>query len=168
VLGRNRKAAVTSFFALFFGAVFFIPLVVTLEATQLPQTTLAWELVAAVGIIPTTMAYMFYLTGLKSVDPTKASVFAITEPIGAAMLAFLFFGETLNYDSLVGLALIISSILLISFSEEPSDTTVNCTLAKSSRLVASNVQVSHSPEQEGRHDRGTVRGILVGCSRAPC
>jgi len=116
VLGRNRKAAVTSFFALFFGAVFFIPLVVTLNATQLPQTTLAWELVAAVGIIPTTMAYMFYLTGLKSVDPTKASVFAITEPIGAAMLAFLFFGETLTYDSFVGLALIISSILLISFS----------------------------------------------------
>jgi DME family drug/metabolite transporter len=82
---------------------------------------LAWELVAAVGIIPTTMAYMFYLTGLKLVDATKASVFAITEPIGAVSLAFLFFGETLSYDSLVGLALIISSILLISFSEKSNE-----------------------------------------------
>lgn len=121
VLGRNREAAVTSFFALLFGAVFFVPLVVALEATRLPQSLLAWELVAAVGIIPTTMAYMFYLTGLKLVDATKASVFAITEPIGAVSLAFLFFGETLSYDSLVGLALIISSILLISFSEKSNE-----------------------------------------------
>jgi len=114
VLGRDREPAVTSLIGLSFGAVFLIPLTVGFEGIRAPNSLTAWGLLALVGIIPTTMAYLFYLGGLKLIDATKASVFAIVEPLSAAVLAFVFFHETLSYDSLIGFILIISSILLVS------------------------------------------------------
>jgi uncharacterized protein (TIGR02118 family) len=114
ILGRDRDPAVTSLLALCFGTIFLFPLMILTEGIRIPNGLLAWELVAAMGTIPTVMAYLLYLGGLRLVDATKASVFAIIEPLSAAILAFFFLQETLSYDSLLGFALIISSIILIS------------------------------------------------------
>ncbi len=114
VLCRNREPAVTSLLGLCIGAVMLLPLSVAIEGFRLPLTLTAWELVAAVGIIPTAMAYLLYLAGLKLIEATAASVYAIVEPLTSAILAFFIFQETLSYASLLGFGLIISSILLIS------------------------------------------------------
>ncbi len=117
VLGRNREAAVTSLLALCFGAMFLFPLMIGLQGLRLPQGLLAWQLVATVGIFPTAIAYVLYLSGLRLLDATKASVFAIVEPVSAAVFGYWFFHEILSYDSLVGFMLIISSIVIISSSK---------------------------------------------------
>lgn len=114
VLGKNREPAVTSLLGSCIGAVMLFPLSLTLEGLRVPQNATGWILVAAVGIIPTAMAYLFYLAGLKLIEATKASVFAIMEPLTSAVLAFYFFQETFAFDSLIGFGLIVSSILLIS------------------------------------------------------
>lgn len=114
VLGKNREPAVTSLIGLSFGAIFLLPLTAGIEGIRVPNSPIAWGLLALVGVIPTTVAYLFYLGGLKLIDATKASVFAIVEPLSAAVLAFVFFHETLSYDSFLGFFLIISSILLVS------------------------------------------------------
>ena len=118
ILCRNREPAVTSFLGLCIGAAMLFPLALALEGLRLPQTLTAWELVAAIGIVPTGMAYLLYLTGLKLIDATVASVFAIMEPITSSILAFYFFQETFSYVSLLGFILIISSILLISTAQK--------------------------------------------------
>jgi DME family drug/metabolite transporter len=118
VLGRDREPAVTSFLGLCIGAVMLFPLALALEGLHLPQTLTAWELVAAIGIVPTGMAYLLYLTGLKLIDATVASVFAIVEPITSSILAFYFFQERFSYVSLLGFILIISSIMLISTAQK--------------------------------------------------
>lgn len=114
ILGKNREPAVTSLLGMCFGAVLLLPLVFALEGLRLPETLIGWELVATVGIFPTAMAYMLYLAGLKLIEATKASVFAIMEPLTAALLAFYFFHEMLSVDSFLGFGLIVSSIILIS------------------------------------------------------
>ncbi len=114
ILCRNREPAVTSFLGLCIGAAMLFPLAIALEGLRLPQTLTAWELVATVGIVPTAIAYLLYLAGLKLIDATSASVFAIVEPLTSAVLAFYIFQETLAYASFVGFGLIISSIILIS------------------------------------------------------
>jgi drug/metabolite transporter (DMT)-like permease len=118
VLGRNREPAVTSFLGVCLGAAMLFPLTLATEGLRMPQTLTAWELVAAVGIIPTAMAYLLYLAGLKLIDATSASVFAIMEPLTSAILAFIIFQETLSYASFIGFALIISSIFLISTAQK--------------------------------------------------
>jgi DME family drug/metabolite transporter len=117
ILGKNREAAVTSFLAVCFGAIFLFPLMIGLEGLRIPQGLLAWQLVALVGIVPTAIAYVLYLGGLRLVDATKASVFAIVEPVSAAVFGYLFFHEVLSYDSLIGFVLILSSIIIISISK---------------------------------------------------
>jgi DME family drug/metabolite transporter len=114
VLGRNREPAVTSFLGLCIGAAMLFPLAIALEGLRVPQTLTGWELVATVGIVPTAIAYLLYLAGLKLIDATAASVFAIVEPLTAAVLAFFIFQEMLSFASFVGFGLIISSIILIS------------------------------------------------------
>jgi drug/metabolite transporter (DMT)-like permease len=114
VLGKNRDPAVTSLLAMCFGALFLFPIMVGLEGIRIPQSLLAWQLVATIGIVPTAMAYILYLGGLKLIEATRASVFAIIEPVTAAILGFWFFHEMFSYVSFVGFALIIGSIILIS------------------------------------------------------
>jgi len=114
VLCRNREPAVTAFLGMCIGGVMLFPLAFVTEGLQVPQSLTGWELVAAVGIVPTAMAYLVYLAGLKLIEATTASVFAIMEPLTSAILAFYLFQETLTYASLIGFGLIISSILLIS------------------------------------------------------
>jgi len=114
VLGRSRDPAVTALLATCFGSIFLFPIMVGLEGIRIPGSMLAWQLVATIGVVPTAMAYVLYLSGLKLIDATKASVFAIIEPVTAAILGFWFFHEVFSYVSFVGFALIIGSIILIS------------------------------------------------------
>jgi DME family drug/metabolite transporter len=120
VLCRNREPAVTAFLGMCIGGVMLFPLAFVTEGLPVPQSLTGWELVAAVGIIPTAMAYLVYLAGLKLIEATTASVFAIMEPLTSAVLAFYLFQEMLTYASLLGFGLIISSILLISTAGKQS------------------------------------------------
>lgn len=114
VLCRNREPAVTAFLGMCIGGAMLFPLAFVTEGLPVPQSLTGWGLVAAVGIIPTALAYLVYLAGLKLIEATTASVFAIMEPLTSAVLAFYLFQEMLTYASLLGFGLIISSILLIS------------------------------------------------------
>ena len=114
ILGKDREPAVIATLGMCFGALFLTPLTFFTEGLTPPNSLLAWGLVAEVGLVPTASAYMLYLGGLKLIEATRASVFAIVEPLSASVLAFLFLHETFTYDSFFGLVLIISSIVLIS------------------------------------------------------
>jgi len=116
VLGRNREPAVVSFVGMCFGALFLFLIAVAAGALQIPHGAVAWGLLVLLGLVPTTLAYLSYLAGLQLIDATSASVFAIIEPVTAVILGFLLLQETLSYDSLLGFALIVSSILLISLT----------------------------------------------------
>jgi len=117
LLGQNREPTVTTFLAMSFGALLLFPIMFALEGIHLPTSLYAWGLIAIVGLVPTSVAYVIYLTGLKMIDTTKASVFAIVEPLTASVIGFLFLGERLTYEAIVGFVLIISSIVLLSFRE---------------------------------------------------
>ncbi len=118
VLGKNRDPAVTALLGMCFGAVMLVPVVLAFEGLRVPNSMIAWELVAAVGIIPTALAYLLYLSGLRHIEATRASVIAIMEPLTASVLAYFFFQEMLSFDSLLGFVLIIGSIVLISVVRE--------------------------------------------------
>jgi len=115
VLGKNHEPAVVSFVGMCFGALFLF-LIALVGGLQIPTSSIGWGLLLLQGLVPTTLAYLFYLTGLRLIDATRASVFAIIEPVTAAILGFLLLQETLSYDSLLGFVLIVSSILLVSLT----------------------------------------------------
>ena len=117
ILGQEREPAVTTFVAMVFGALLLLPIMIVFEGVHPPSSIYGWELVGIVGLVPTAIPYVLYMTGLKLIESTKASVFAIVEPLTAAVLGFLLLQERLSYDSIVGFILIISSILLLAIWE---------------------------------------------------
>ncbi|GAA3441607.1 DMT family transporter [Planomonospora venezuelensis] len=76
----------------------------------------SWTLVAYLGAVPTALAYGLFFTGLAGVRATTASVIALVEPAGAAVLGVLLLGERLAPLAAGGAALLIASVALLARS----------------------------------------------------
>lgn len=74
----------------------------------------AWLILAAIALPSTYLAYNAYADGLRGLPATRASVIASVEPVVAAGLAALIFGERLSWLAVVGAALVIGAALALS------------------------------------------------------
>ncbi|MDX3633113.1 DMT family transporter [Streptomyces europaeiscabiei] len=78
----------------------------------------AWTLglILYLGAVPTALAYTFFV-GLGVVRATTASVVALVEPLTAAVIGILVFGERLNAIVLTGTALLLFAVLFLAADE---------------------------------------------------
>ena len=88
----------------------FQPLTPLVGVSQSPGA-LAWLLVLALG--PTVGVSVAYAAGVRVVPVSVASLVATFEPVLAALLAYLFLGETLGMGQMVGGALILFAVWLL-------------------------------------------------------
>ncbi|UBV41580.1 DMT family transporter [Deinococcus taeanensis] len=84
------------------------------------KTPAVWGSLGGIAVFSTYLAYLAYSAGLRRLNATRASVIASLEPVVAATLAALLFGERLSALALTGAALVIGAALLLSLG--PSDT----------------------------------------------
>lgn len=70
--------------------------------------------VVYLGTIPTTVAYVFFSKGLRSVDGATAGTISLAEPATASLFGFFLLGERISPVGGVGIALIGLSLVLIS------------------------------------------------------
>ncbi|MFE5888555.1 DMT family transporter [Streptomyces sp. NPDC056462] len=72
----------------------------------------AWTLglILYLGAAPTALAYALFFVGLGVVRATTASVVALAEPLTAAVIGILVFGERFNAIVLTGTALLLSAV----------------------------------------------------------
>lgn len=78
------------------------------------KTPAAWGSLSAIAVFSTYLAYLAYSAGLQHLPATRASVIASLEPVVAAGLAALLFGERLSPTALLGAGLVIGAALLLS------------------------------------------------------
>lgn len=69
-----------------------------------------WGLLLHLGLVPTALAYVLFLLGMRSVSATAASIITLLEPLTAAVLAWWFFDERLGLVGLSGGALLLLAI----------------------------------------------------------
>lgn len=75
----------------------------------------AWGMILYLGLVPTGVAYMFYIIGLNGTTATKASVAALLEPLTASFLAVALMGERLSLWEWAGATLLFFSLCLLTF-----------------------------------------------------
>lgn len=63
-------------------------------------------------------AYLFYGNAIKRIGPAKSSLFACSEPVAAALLSALWLKTDFALIDLVGFALIISTLFILSRSKQ--------------------------------------------------
>lgn len=83
-----------------------------LTAVTLPLP--AWGLAAYLGVVTTALAYVLFLRGMRSTPATLASVVTLLEPLVAVLLAAALLGERLTALGMVGAAVLLVCVGLLS------------------------------------------------------
>jgi len=113
---RRHSSTETLFYSLGLGGLFLLPL-------QRPEAVLApfrrldlflWLL--TMSIIPTLGGGFCYITSLRYIPVSVASVVANLEPVTAAFLGVLFFHERLEWPQVLGALLVIGGVLVLQLS----------------------------------------------------
>jgi drug/metabolite transporter (DMT)-like permease len=80
---------------------------------SLPSAPLGWAAIFGVALISTVIAVTFFLIGIASIGPTRASILSTFEPIFTVLLAAMFLQEPIGVTTILGgLAILGASILL--------------------------------------------------------
>lgn len=108
MLGRYPPVAIYAV-VLPLGALGLWPLV-----TFSPKSPTVWGLLLALAFLSTYLAYFLYYTGLRRTEASRAVLIATIEPVVAAGLAALLFGERLGWWGLIGATLVVSASVLAS------------------------------------------------------
>ena len=94
------------------GAVGLLP-VARFEVFAAPAVV--WVDIALLAVLSTYVAYLVYYRGLREVEASRAVLVATIEPVLAAVLAALFFGERLGWLGIVGAVLVLGASVLAAF-----------------------------------------------------
>jgi RarD protein len=73
-----------------------------------------WVSAVLLALVATVGGFVFYTSGLKHLEASKASILATIEPIIAVLTGVLFLGEHLQGWQVLGIALVMYSAILVS------------------------------------------------------
>lgn len=73
----------------------------------------------SIGLLSTTLSFIFYTKGLTSVESSRASIMATIEPVVASILSFLIFSETLSWIQYAGILLVIVAVIMVQDLKRP-------------------------------------------------
>jgi DME family drug/metabolite transporter len=76
-----------------------------------PKTATAWAALGWIGTVSTYGAFLAYARGVRVLEATRASVVATLEPVVAAAVAFVWWGERFSLVGYAGAALILAAVL---------------------------------------------------------
>ena len=115
--GLLRRIAPLPLAALTFtlAAVLLTPVLV-LERGAAAQLANGWPLFVYLGVVPTAVAYVVFGAGLRRVTATAAGIATLLEPLTAAALGVLVFGERLGAVGWAGAALLLGALGLLARS----------------------------------------------------
>ena len=108
---RRYKPWTVLFYASLFSAVACNFLPAPFEGLARSYDAGQWFWILFISIIGTVVSLGLYNKGLRLIRATHASITATLQPIAAAVLAFLFLGETMSPWQVAGVALVVVSII---------------------------------------------------------
>lgn len=110
----SKTVTVYSFLFASVGALPFAKPALLLSALSTPGGAVGGVCIAVVCCI---LPYLLYTSGLRRVEPGRASVMAALEPVVAAVLGICIYREPAGTGKLCGIALVIAAICLLSLTD---------------------------------------------------
>lgn len=95
---------------------------VLLPAVQFaPKSASDWMVLAFVSVVPTYLAYLLYSRALARIEATRAATAATVEPVAAAVLAYLIWGEAMQPAGYLGGLLVLMGVLIVATERRQVD-----------------------------------------------
>ena len=120
IVGSNvmkHVSPVQSSFVIFASAAVIYGVLMTINGAHFPATGTGWLGIAGIVLIATVIPVTTFLAGLERIGPTNASMLSTLEPVVTVLLAGLLFGERLGPITILGGALILVAVILLTRSE---------------------------------------------------
>jgi drug/metabolite transporter (DMT)-like permease len=121
LIGRRLRAGLTLTYYIWLAygmAASFLFVAAGTSGAPLAGFTLAgWAALAGMAIGPQLIGHTSYNWSLKHVSATFVAVVTLGEPVGSALMAFLFFGESLAPMQALGFGLLLAGIYLAARGE---------------------------------------------------
>lgn len=112
-IAHRVNALVVLAFGFSTGAIVLTPFALS-GGLQFQAEPISWVLLIYLAAGPSVLAYFFYQRGLRDVPASMAMIVTLLEPMIAAVLAWFFFQERLGLNGLIGGALLLTSIWVLS------------------------------------------------------
>ena len=114
-------AAAMTFYTIMGPAMLFGSAALTLGARSwtayTPLPTAGWLLIAAIVVLGTVVSFSLFAQGIHDAGPVRSSILSVTEPVSAAVLAFLWLGTEFTPADLIGFAAILATVFLLAKQE---------------------------------------------------
>jgi DME family drug/metabolite transporter len=109
--------------------------VLALTPSAATQLGAGWPLLLYLGVVPTAAAYVVFGAGLRRVTVTTAGIATLLEPLTAAALGVMLFGERLGAMGSAGAALLLGALGLLAWagSDRPNSDRPNSDRPRSDR-----------------------------------
>jgi drug/metabolite transporter (DMT)-like permease len=90
------------------------------RGTDLTFAPIGWLWLAAVALVSTVAAILFFFAGMARVGPSVASILSIFEPVVTVVSAAIVFGEQLSAVQWFGGALVLASVAIVQWPSRQS------------------------------------------------
>lgn len=120
----KRVSAVQSSLVIFTSAAAVYGTLTLVNGAHFPQSSFGWWSLAGIVIVATVIPVTTFLAGLERIGPTNASLLSTLEPLVTVLLAAWLFAERLEPITLVGGALILVAVVVLTRSEMNQKLTV--------------------------------------------
>ncbi len=103
----------------FLGALFFLPVFLIMDLDGFFDIRPSWEAVAslfALAVFGSTLAFMFYTSGVRAIGIARTAIFANLIPVVTAITSFIFLNEIIEAGRILGMFIVISGLFMTQVS----------------------------------------------------
>ena len=116
---KNLKAETLTFYAMLFGLpVFLLSLRGGSDLQKLPDL-FSWGCGLGLALFPSLCSFLFMAVAIKCIGPTKTAILGALEPVTALLIGRVVFGETLSWQQIVAVFVILGSVTVVVTSKPP-------------------------------------------------
>lgn len=128
VLLKNLTARYNTFTVLsyqsLFGMLMFLPFWYAFESGQVLQAGFhpkAFFAIVKLAIFASVIAFMLFTYSVKNLGVNRTNIFINLIPVFVAVLAFIILGDTLSFQNMVGIGVVISGLFLAQLKKRKKD-----------------------------------------------
>ena len=113
----KRVSAIQSSLVIFASAAAVYGTLTLVNGAHVPASSSGWWSLTGIVVLATVIPVATFLAGLERIGPTNASLLSTLEPVVTVLLAAWLFGELLTPITLVGGALILVAVIILTRNE---------------------------------------------------
>ena len=111
---QKYSSLTVSLWCFIFATAFTLPFSGMAAKAELFREPAAWGGIIGIGLISCVFPNVLYMRGLQQLEAGHAAILATIEPVVAAIVSFLFLGETFTWQKLLGIVLILAAVPILN------------------------------------------------------